>query len=96
LILEKQRPKVYTLVMEVVNMELAERIEMNPERLNGKPVIRGTRITVELILKKMAEGAEITDLLESYPHLEKADIQAVLNYAAQTHADEEFVRPTGT
>ncbi len=52
-------------------MELSERIEMDSQRMNGKPVIKGTRITVELILKKMAEGADFSDLLDAYPHLKK-------------------------
>ncbi|MFP4686907.1 MAG: DUF433 domain-containing protein [bacterium] len=76
-------------------MQLAERIEMNPEIMNGKPVIKGTRITVELVLKKMAEGAEVSDLQEAYPHLQKEDIQAVLEYAARTHSDEELIEVAG-
>ena len=46
-----------------------ERIEINPATMMGKPVIRGTRITVELILRKLAEGASGAELLEDYPHL---------------------------
>jgi len=45
------------------------RIEINPAVMQGKPVIRGTRITVELILRKLAEGESETELLEDYPHL---------------------------
>lgn len=77
-------------------MELSERIEMDSQRMNGKPVIKGTRITVELILRKMSEGADFSDLLDAYPHLEKKDIQAVLDYAARAHADEELLRPFGS
>lgn len=79
---------------EVTLMKLSDRIEIDPSRMNGKPVIKGTRITVELILKKLAEGAETEDLLEAYPHLEKDDIRAVFDYAARTHADEETIEPT--
>jgi uncharacterized protein (DUF433 family) len=50
----------------------------------GKPVIRGTRITVELILRKLAEGATRKDLTESYPHLTEGDIAAAVAYARQT------------
>jgi uncharacterized protein (DUF433 family) len=46
-----------------------ERIEINPAVMMGKPVIRGTRITVELILHKLAEGATEAEMLEDYPHL---------------------------
>jgi len=54
------------------------RIEMNPKVMMGKPVIRGTRIPVELILRKLGEGATEADLLDAYPRLTKADIQAVM------------------
>ena len=46
-----------------------ERIEINPAVMMGKPVIRGTRITVELILRKLAEGETESELMEDYPHL---------------------------
>ena len=59
-----------------------ERIEINPEIILGKPVIRGTRIPVEIILRKLAEGATEADLLDAYPRLTKQDIQAALAYAA--------------
>lgn len=58
------------------------RIEINPEIMLGKPVIRGTRITVEFVLRSLAEGATEADLLESYPHLTHEDIQAAIAYAA--------------
>lgn len=67
------------------------RIEMNPKVMMGKPVIRGTRIPVELILRKLGEGATEADLLDAYPRLTKADIQAAIGYAADTVAHEETV-----
>ena len=70
---------------------LQERIEINPEVMVGKPVIRGTRITVELILRKLSEGATIADLLDAYPRLTKEDIQAALAYAANTLANETIL-----
>lgn len=57
----------------------------------GKPVIRGTRITVELILRKLSEGASDADLLDAYPRLTREDIQAAIRYAADTLAHEEIV-----
>ena len=48
----------------------------------GKPTIRGTRLTVELLLRKLSEGAPAADLLRAYPQLEVADIEASLRYAA--------------
>jgi uncharacterized protein (DUF433 family) len=67
------------------------RIEVNPKVMLGKPVIRGTRITVELILRKLGEGATQTDLLDAYPGLTLEDIQAAMIYAADTLAHEETV-----
>ena len=67
------------------------RVEINPKVMLGKPIIRGTRITVELILRKLAEGATRHDLLEAYPHLTDDDIQAAITYAADTLAHEETV-----
>jgi len=61
---------------------ILERIEINPEIMLGKPVIRGTRIPVEIILRKLAEGATEADLLDAYPRLTKQDLQAALAYAA--------------
>jgi uncharacterized protein (DUF433 family) len=67
------------------------RIEINPRVMMGKPVIRGTRITVELILTKLAEGESETELLEDYPHLKQDDIRAAIAYGAASVAHEEIV-----
>ena len=72
-------------------MKLAERIEANPEVMLGKPVIRGTRVPVELILRRISEGATEEDLLASYPHLTRDDIRAAVAFAADTIAYEEIV-----
>ena len=55
-----------------------ERIEINPAIMMGKPVIRGTRITVELILRKLAEDASEGELLQDYQHLTREDIRAAV------------------
>ena len=57
----------------------------------GKPVIRGTRITVELLLHKLAEGASQDELLHDYPHITKEDIRAAVAYAAASVAHEEVL-----
>ena len=57
----------------------------------GKPIIRGTRIPVELILRKLSEGAKEADLLEAYPKLTREDIQAAIRYAAEILAHEEII-----
>jgi uncharacterized protein (DUF433 family) len=67
------------------------RIEINPKVMLGKPVIRGTRIPVELLLRKLAEGATEADLLDAYPRLTPADIRAAIGFAADTIADEKIV-----
>jgi uncharacterized protein (DUF433 family) len=72
-------------------MTITDRIEVNPKVMMGKPVIRGTRIPVELILRKISEGASEADLLEAYPKLIHEDIQAAIRYAADTLAHEEIV-----
>ena len=68
-----------------------DRIEINPDVMLGKPVIRGTRIPVELLLRKLSEGATEADLLDAYPRLTREDIQAALAYAADTVAHETIV-----
>ncbi|HPF27094.1 MAG TPA: DUF433 domain-containing protein [Steroidobacteraceae bacterium] len=70
-------------------MAIYDRIEINPRIMMGKPVIRGSRITVELILRKIAEGADEKMLLDAYPNLTREDIQAAAGYAADTLAHEE-------
>ena len=61
-------------------MTFTDRIEMNPRVMLGKPVIRGTRIPVELILRKLSEGASEADILDAYPHLTREDVHAALRY----------------
>lgn len=70
-------------------MATTDQIEINPEIMLGKPVIRGTRIPVELVLRKLAEGATESELLQAYPSLTKEGIKAALEYAAKTIAHEE-------
>ena len=69
-------------------MRLADHIELNPQVMLGKPVIRGTRIPVELVLRKLGEGATEQSLIEAYPNLTRPAIQAALVYAAEAVALE--------
>ncbi|HJZ44444.1 MAG TPA: DUF433 domain-containing protein [Hyphomicrobiaceae bacterium] len=62
------------------------RIEINPAVMVGKPVIRGTRITVELILRRFADGNTLAEILEDHPRLTAEDVQAALTYAADAMA----------
>jgi uncharacterized protein (DUF433 family) len=69
------------------------RIEIRPDVMLGKPVIRGTRITVELVLRRISEGATEDDLVASYPHLTREDIRAAVAFAADeiAHLDNVAV-----
>ena len=70
-------------------MTATDRIEVNPAVMMGKPVIRGTRVPVELILRKLAEGATEADLLDAYPRLTAEDLRAALAYSPDRRAQEE-------
>ena len=72
-------------------MGTLDRIEINPKIMLGKPVIRGTRITVELILRKLSEGASEKEILDAYPNLKTEDIRAAEKYAADLIAHEETI-----
>ena len=62
---------------------LLERITVNPDVMVGKPTVRGLRITVEQLLKALAAGITVPELIEDYPELMPEDIQAALLYAAE-------------
>jgi len=79
--------------MEQVN--IMDRITANPDVMVGKPTIRGMRITVEQLLKALANGITMDQLLDDYPELEKEDIRAALLYASQL-VDEERVYAVGS
>jgi uncharacterized protein (DUF433 family) len=67
------------------------RIVTNREILGGKPIIKGTRISVEFILELLASGVGEDEILQDYPHLTKEDIRACLEYAAHSLKNEIFV-----
>ena len=70
---------------------MIERITANPQVLGGKPIIRGTRISVEFVLDLLASDVSEKEILEDYPHLSKDDIQACLKYAARSCKNEIYV-----
>jgi uncharacterized protein (DUF433 family) len=70
---------------------LLDRIEMDAQVMLGKPVIRGTRITVEILLEKLAAGISIEEILEDYPALDRQDILAALAYARQAIGTDELI-----
>ncbi len=72
-------------------MEPMDRITINPEVMVGKPVIKGTRITVKLIVQLLANGATETEILNDYPDLKKEDIKAALLYASECLGHKLFL-----
>ncbi len=68
------------------------RISSDPAVMMGKPCIKGTRITVELILRKLGAGRSFADVLEAYPHLTEEDLRAALAFAAD-YMQHETVLP---
>ena len=70
-------------------MALTERIVVDPQILTGKPVVRGTRISVELVVDLIAAGWSREQILASYPHLSEDDIRACLAYASELLREEK-------
>ncbi len=75
--------------------ELLERIAVDPKVMVGKPVIRGTRVTVEHVLTLLAQGLTVEEILKDYPHVTRDDTAAVLLYAAKVTGREEVYPVTG-
>ena len=69
--------------------QLRQRVTLNPKVMAGKPVIRGTRIPVELVVRMLAQGISESEILQEYPRLQPDDIRAALIYAADVLADED-------
>ena len=72
-------------------MNWKDRITVDPAILVGKPIIKGTRISVELILERVADGWTTEDILTAYPHITREDVLAALNFAAELFREEKFV-----
>ena len=72
-----------------------ERIEIDPQIMFGKPVVKGTRITVEHILRKLAGGMTINEIIADHPHLTPEDIYAAAEFAADYLAQEEIIFADG-
>lgn len=83
LILKKQ------LLMKSLN----ERIVIDPTKCNGRPVIKGTRITVNAILEYLAAGDSVEEILSAYSQLEKADVLACLDFAAKLANNSYTIKP---
>ena len=79
------------IVEEDTKMDWRDRITSNPEILVGKPVIKGTRISVELILGWLANGWSFDKIIEAYPHISREDILAALAFAAEMMHEEQYI-----
>lgn len=71
-------------------MNWKDRIVVDSDILVGKPIIKGTRISVELILDRVADGWSMGDILSSYPHITREDVLAALSFAAEVFKEERF------
>lgn len=78
----------YNNVLEEIKME---RITVDPRILGGKPIIKGTRLSVEFILNLLASNVSEEEILENYQHITKSDIHACLRYAARCHKNEIYL-----
>jgi uncharacterized protein (DUF433 family) len=72
---------------------MSERITVSPDVCNGKPVVRGTRITVQTVLEFLAAGDSVDDVLAEYPTLKREDVQACLEYASRVMANHFSIMP---
>ncbi len=75
----------------MTDKKLLERITMNPKVTTGKPVIKGTRLTVEFILNLMAHGASVQEIIAEYKGLKKEDIQACILFASKVLENTVFM-----
>jgi len=75
-------------------MKKLDRITVDPNVCLGQPTIRGTRITVSVILKMLASGKSIQDVLETYPELEEEDIRQAIKYAAWVVSEQLHLVPS--
>lgn len=72
-------------------MDWRDHIVVDPAVLVGKPVIKGTRISVELLLDRLADGWSFEDILESYPHITREQVQAAVRFESELFKEERFV-----
>lgn len=75
-------------------MEKLDRITVDPNICLGQPTIRGMRITVSVVLKMLASGRSVQEVLEAYPELEAEDVQQAIKYAAWVVSDQIHMVPT--
>jgi uncharacterized protein (DUF433 family) len=79
------------MIAHITDQELLSRITTNPKVMVGKPVIKGTRLTVEYMLNLLAHGATVEEILEEYEGLVEADIQSCLLFASHSLESTSFM-----
>jgi uncharacterized protein (DUF433 family) len=89
--LTKPKNQSYLAKQKMKEQQLLERITINPKVMVGKPVIKGTRLTVEYILNLLSNGATVSKILEEYKGLDAADIQACLLFATKSLENMDFM-----
>ncbi|MBI2550512.1 DUF433 domain-containing protein [Candidatus Woesearchaeota archaeon] len=72
-------------------MDFMKRIVVDPKVMVGKPIIKGTRIPVDAILQRIADGMTVTEILEDYPQITESDVKAALEYSANIIRGEDIV-----
>ena len=72
-------------------MNWREHIVVDPAVLVGKPIVKGTRISVELLLDRLADGWSYGEILDAYPHLSREQVQAAVTFASELFKEERFV-----
>lgn len=72
-------------------MDWKERITVDPDILVGKPIIKGTRIAVEFLMERLADGWSIDEILESYPHLTRDDVLAAIAFVTEIFKEEDYI-----
>ncbi len=87
---EAEPEVVHEINHNMAGEKLLARIEVDPRILVGKPVIRGTRIPVELILKKLGQNIDVQEILQDFPRLTKEDVKAAIMYAESLVEDTEM------
>lgn len=85
---------IHLYTFHLLNNSMTSEISSDPRILNGKPIIKGTRISVEFILELLSSGMSVEDILKEYPTLKKSNILAAIDYAAKVLRHEEVI-PTG-
>jgi len=73
--------------------KMENRIVFDPKILAGKPIINGTRMSVEFILELLSSGMSVSEIIKEYPHLKREDVLAAIEYAAKTIKHEDLIFP---